>query len=232
LLKAISTLSTLIAWRFVPRLATTSLLTMLAMAQMPVAYVRCPLVRLASLSFSTINPRPNTGRGILQETIMAGLSFSKDIKIVGILDVLTTAASATRTSKVIDTLGFNGCCIVFHNGTMTAGSDTTLKVSRANAASDADTLTGPGDILGTSQAITATDDDKIYYIDIAVMDDTERYLQLTATKDASNVSDESAVAYLYNGSESPVTHGTGSGTSGGTGAVGGEFFTVTTEGTA
>jgi len=163
---------------------------------------------------------------------MAGLAFTKDIKIVGVLDVLTTAASATRAGNVVDTKGFNGCCFVYHNGTMASGSDTTLGVARSDVVASATSLTGGADIAGTAQTLSATDDDVIRYIDIAVMDDTERYLLLTATKDGSNNSDESCIAYLYNTSESPVTHGDGTGNTGGTGAVTGEFSTTTAEGTA
>lgn len=163
---------------------------------------------------------------------MAGLAFSKDIKIQGVLDVLSTAAAATRAGNVVDTLGYNGCCFVFHNGTMAASATTTISVARSNVRASATTLTGGADIEGTAQALTATDDDKIYFIDLAVMDDTERYLLLTCTKNGTNNSDESCIAYLYNGSESPVTHADGTGDGGGTGAVTGEFFTVTAEGTA
>ena len=163
---------------------------------------------------------------------MAGFAFSKECKIVGVLDVLTTAASTSRAGYVVDTLGFNGCCFIFHNGTGVATAVKSFAVARSNVAASSTSLTGGQDILGTLQTLTATtDDDKIYYCDIAVLDDTERYLLLTCTKSTAN-GDESCIAILYNGSESPVTHGTGSGTSGGSGAVSGEFFTVTTEGTA
>ena len=163
---------------------------------------------------------------------MAGLTFSKDIKIVGVLSALDAAASADRDCKVVDTLGFNGCCFVYYNGTMAASATTALSVSRSNVVASATSLTGGEDIAGTLQNLVAADDDVVRFIDIAVMDDTERYLLLKCDKNGSNNSNETCVAFLYNGSESPVTHGDGTGNTGGTGAVTGEFSTTTAEGTA
>ena len=160
---------------------------------------------------------------------MAGLAFSKDVKIVSILPWIAAAAT-DRTSNVIDTLGFNAMCVVVHNGTMAASATTALSLLRSDAASDNVTLTSGQAVAGTEQLLVTTDDDKIYFIDVANLDNGERYYMLKVDKNGTNNSDESAIVYLYNGSESPVTHGTGSGTGGGDSAVTGEFFTVTTEG--
>ena len=160
---------------------------------------------------------------------MAGLAFSKDIKIVSILPWIA-AASADRTSHVIDTLGFNAMCIVFHNGTMATSATTAISLLRSDAASDSTTLTSGQAVAGTEQLLVAADDDVIQFIDVAALDEGERYYMLKVDKNGTNNSDESAIAYLYNGSESPVTHGVGTGTGGGHAAVTGEFFTVSTEG--
>ena len=159
------------------------------------------------------------------------INFSKDIKIYPCLSVLSTAASATRTSEVIDTIGYDSLCVVYHNGTMAAGADTTLKLSMADAASDENTLTSAVDVTGSAQTLADTDDDVVRFIDVPKVQ--KRYYQLTATKDAANVSDEAAIAYLYNGKSAPATHaagGTGAGT--GTGAVTGEIHVGAIGGTA
>lgn len=146
--------------------------------------------------------------------------FSSDVRIV---PILTYASAATdRVSKVIDTKGYDSVCIVVHFGTIAASSVTDIYVQEANAASDADTLTTGADVTGTSQTVAADDDNEVKYIDINAP--LKRFLQLNVNKDATNATAESAVAYLYNAGERPVTHAEGTGTSGGTDIAEGEAF--------
>lgn len=153
--------------------------------------------------------------------------FSKDVRIV---PILTYASAATdRTSKVIDTKGYTGVCIVTHFGTIAASAVTDIYVQEADAASDADTLTSGADLAGTSQTVAADDDNEVKYIDI--VNPKKRYLQLVVNKDATNACAESAVVYLYRGNVRPSTHAEGTGTGGGTDIVEGESFTSPIAGT-
>jgi hypothetical protein len=154
-------------------------------------------------------------------------SFSKDVRIVPIL----TYASGTsdRVSNVIDTRGFTGCCVVVHFGTIAASAVTDIYLQEADVASDSTTLTSGADLAGTSQTVAADDDNECKFID--VRNPLKRFLQLNVNKDATNACAESAVAYLYNGSVSPVTHAEGTGTSGGVDIAEGEFFVSPIAGT-
>lgn len=154
-------------------------------------------------------------------------SFHKDVRIVPILTY--ASGTADRTSKVIDTKGFTGCCVVVHFGTIAASAVTDIYLQEANAASDADTLTSGADLAGTSQTVAADDDNEVKYID--VKHPLKRFLQLVVNKDATNACAESAVAYLYNPAVSPVTHAEGTGTSGGADITEGEFFVSPIAGT-
>lgn len=146
-------------------------------------------------------------------------AFSKDVRIVPILTY--ASGTADRTSKVIDTRGFTGCCIVVHFGTIAVGGTNSLFLQEADAASDADTLTSGADLAGSAQTIAADDDNEVKYIDIR--NPLKRFLQLNIDKDTSNACAESAVAYLYNPGVAPVTHAEGTGTSGGADIAEGEL---------
>lgn len=155
-------------------------------------------------------------------------AIGKDCRIVPILTY--ASGTATRTSKVIDMRGYRRCTVVVHFGTIAASAVTSIKMSQADAASDADTLTSGADLEGTSQTVAADDDNEVKYID--VVDPKERYLMLTVTKDATNACAESAVAYLYDGDERPATHAEGTGTGGGADIAEGETHVAPAEGTA
>lgn len=144
-------------------------------------------------------------------------AFSTDIKIMPILTDIA-AASANRSSEVIDTLGYDGVCIVLHMGTIATGAATVASLLHADAASNETTLTSSGAVEGTSQTIADDDDGQAFVWD--VIKPTKRYYQLFVDKDATNNSEESAIAYLYRcKSTAPATHaagGTGAGTGSGT----------------
>ena len=155
-----------------------------------------------------------------------------DAKIVPLLSPLAAEAATARTSNVIDTKGYDAFTVLVHFGTIDGSADAqSIKLSHADAASDGTTLTSGADVLGSSQAVASDADDDLFYINVT--DPTKRFYQLTVTKDTTNALNESAVAILYRNKESvPVTHATGSGTSGGSGAVTGESFVHPTSGTA
>lgn len=153
--------------------------------------------------------------------------FGKDVRIVPILTY--ASGSADRTSKVIDTKGYNSVTIVTHFGTIASSAVTDIFLVEADAASDADTLTSGANVAGTSQTVADDDDNEVKYID--VNKPLKRYLQLTVNKDATNACAESAVAYLYNADKVPVTHAEGTGTGGGADIAEGESFTSPIAGT-
>jgi hypothetical protein len=146
--------------------------------------------------------------------------FSSEVRIVPILAY--ASGTADRKGKVIDMKGFDSVCVVVQFATIAASAVTDIYLQEADAASDADTLTSGADLAGTSQTVAADDDDECKYID--VVKPLKRFLQLNVNKDATNACAESAVAYLYNADEVPVTHAEGTGTSGGVDIVEGEAF--------
>ena len=146
--------------------------------------------------------------------------FSEQVRILPCLSY--ASGTADVKSKVIDMKGYDSVLIVVHLATIAAGAVTSLFVQEADAASDADTLTSGADLAGSAQTIAADDDDEVKYVDI--VKPLKRFLQLTIDKDAANAVGASAVAYLYNAEESPVSHAEGTGTSGGAEIVEGEAF--------
>lgn len=144
--------------------------------------------------------------------------FSQDIRIVPILSY--ASESSTRTSEVIDTKGFTGLCVVMHSAAVHDSAAHTIKLVHSDTATNETTLSSGADIEGTSQAVSTTDN-TLHYIDGRP---TKRYVMLTVTKDAAQASAQSAVAYLYNGKDRPITAAAGSSTVGeGTAAVAGEL---------
>lgn len=163
------------------------------------------------------------------------MSFPKgflchEAKITTILDILGTAAATDRTSKVIDTAGYDKCLILVKMGAIEASAVQSLKVQHADAASDADTLTSGADIAGSAQTIAADDDQEGKFVDIRP---SKRYLQLVIDKDTTHTSDECAFALLYNAESINTTHGDGTSTIGeGSEPVTGEVIAAAASGTA
>lgn len=146
--------------------------------------------------------------------------FSSDVRILPCL--VYASGSADRVSKVIDTKGFDSVIIVVQLATIATGGVNSVFVKEANAASDADTLTSGADLAGSLQTIADDEDNEVKYIEINKP--LKRFLQLNVDKDATNACAESAVAYLFNADEIPVTHAEGTGTSGGSSVAAGEAF--------
>lgn len=143
---------------------------------------------------------------------------SQDIKIVPILSY--ASESSTRTSEVIDTKGYKGLLVVMHSAAVHDSAAHTIKLAHSDAVTNETTLSSGADIEGTSQAVS-TADNTVHYIDGKPR---LRYVQLSVVKDAAQVSAQSAIAYLYNSKERPVTHAAGTSTVGdGTAAVAGEL---------
>ncbi len=143
------------------------------------------------------------------------MNFSKAIKMQPVLDYASAASS--RNSDIVDTLGFDGVCFVVHLAAIASGGTNSLKVQQG-----ADSALGDAaDLLGTSVTIADDDDNEVKFIDVPCP--RERYLRLVVTKDSSHACAESAIAYLYNAKNQPVTHATD---------VAGEIHHAPAEGTA
>lgn len=154
-------------------------------------------------------------------------SFASDVRVVPILTY--ASGTADRVSKVIDTAGYSGMCVVVHFGTIATSAVTDIYLQHSDAATDADTLSSGADVLGSSQTVAADDDNEAKYIDVKLP--AKRYYQLAVNKDATNACAESAMCYLYNPSEKPVAHATGSGVGEGADLAEGEFHLSPASGT-
>lgn len=155
-------------------------------------------------------------------------NFFENIKIVPILS--EASAATDRTSEVIDTRGYGRVIIVVHLSAVADAGANNFFLQSADAASNETTLTSGADVLGSSQTILGTDDNKVKYIDFTP---DKRFYQLTMNKDATNLCAESAVVFLYQTRVTrPVTHGLGTSTIGeGTATATGENLNVAIQGT-
>lgn len=154
-------------------------------------------------------------------------NFFDGVRIVPIASY--ASAASDRTSEVIDCSNAAAVRIAVHHAAVHDSATYAITLQHSDAASDHTTLTSGADVLGSSQTIAGTDDDKVRYIDFVP---TKRYYQVTFNKDGTNACAESAVAYLYM-KDRPVTHAAGGTTIGeGTAAVTGEFLGTAVSGTA
>jgi hypothetical protein len=156
--------------------------------------------------------------------------LSEDCKFVSILDGLQTVAATDRTSDVIDTAGFGRCLIAVKFLTVHNSATQNIFLQSSDVETNETTLDSGEDVLGSSQVVAGTDDNKIRYIDFIP---EKRFYQLNVNKDATNAGDECAFAILYHSKDRPVTHGAGTSTVGeGTAAVVGEDLGLAVQGTA
>lgn len=145
-------------------------------------------------------------------------NLSQDAKIVPILSY--ASESSTRSSEVVDTLGYKNLCVIVHSAAVHDSAAHSLKLVHSDAVSNETTLSDGADVEGTSQAVS-TADNTVHYIDGKP---TKRYVMLSVVKDAAQASAQSAIAILYNSKRRPVTHAGGTSTVGdGTAAVAGEL---------
>lgn len=114
-------------------------------------------------------------------------NFLNRQKIVKIKDH-SAASTADVTSDIIDTAGYEG--VVFFTSFGTANATNTIKVQQNSA----NQTTGMADVLGTSVASGASDEDVI----VEIHQPTARYMQVVGARGASSTL-ESVWAILYNG---------------------------------
>lgn len=155
-------------------------------------------------------------------------NLSEDCKVVPILSY--ASVSTARTSEVIDTKGYRNVYIGIHHAGVHDSAAATMNLAHSDAATNETTLSSGADILGTSQAISTTDNSFQYWDG----QPTKRYLQVEIANDGAQVTAQTGFAILYNSKSRPITQAAGSSTVGeGTTAVGGEqTFGGWTTGTA
>ena len=124
-------------------------------------------------------------------------TIMKDAQVIDLLDYGT--GTTTRTSDIIDTAGFDGCAFIIKLATIASSAVNTVTVAQGDNSAMSDTT----DLLGSSQAVAADDDNQVRVVDI--FRPTQRYLQLTVTKDGTNACAESGVAILYGAHNKPTT---------------------------
>lgn len=115
--------------------------------------------------------------------------FSEVEKIVNVElpDILTAAA---HESSEIDTTGFTRACLLVHLGVLEETTTVTVTVSHASASG------GSFATLYTATALDVDDDEKIYYLDIDLLNpNINRYLKVTLTV-ANDVCDGGALMLL------------------------------------
>lgn len=154
--------------------------------------------------------------------------FFHDTKIVPILSYAN--GNSDRSSEVIDTAGYGACAIVVHFADINNSGVNQIYLRSSDAATNENTLSSPSNVATSAQSIDATNADN----DVKVIDfiPQHRYYQLVVDKDGTNACAESAIAYLYQPTNRPVTQATGNTTVGeGTGEVLGEVLNLATQGT-
>jgi hypothetical protein len=109
------------------------------------------------------------------------------------------AGTSEQTGTGIDTLGYDGVLFVFGFGAITSGAVTTIKAQQSSDDGSADDY---GDLLGTSQAIADTDDNKIAAIDI--YRPLKRYVRPVVGRGTQNAVIDGVIAILYRGNISPA----------------------------
>jgi len=146
------------------------------------------------------------------------VNLSKETKIS---QVITPTAGAAGTSdinsSIIDMSGFEGVLFAVTFGAITGGAVTSIKVQQG-AASD---MSDAADLEGSAQTIADTDDEKVFYVDVARP--LERYVRLVVDRGTANAVVSSAIAVQYSPRNQPTSHGSG---------VSGETHVSPAEGTA
>ena len=130
------------------------------------------------------------------------MEAGKDFKITNAITLAAGAAGTTSINgTILDMQNYESVLIIVETGPIVSGAVTTLKAQQDSASA----MGGAQDLLGTELAVADTDDDKAFYLDI--IKPTKRYVRVVVPRATQNAT-LAAVYVQYNGSKSPVTHGT------------------------
>lgn len=130
------------------------------------------------------------------------------------------AGTSVLTSEAIDTLGYQEVTILEAWGAIVSGAVTTVKVQQSSDDAAADAY---DDLLGSSQTVADTDDNKVTIT--SIYRPAKRYLKVLTNRATQNATVDSIIVILSKPVQVPVTQGaTVQGTP--------EFFNTPLEGTA
>ena len=134
---------------------------------------------------------------------------------------ITSANGVAATSDIngvtLDMQGFESVLMIVTFGVITGSAVTTIKAQQDSASG----MGSAADLLGTSQTIADTDDEKTFYINL--VKPQERYVRLVVPRATQNAVVASATYIQTGAKKAPTTHGTN---------VAGETHTSPIEGTA
>ena len=146
------------------------------------------------------------------------LNIGTQTKLTRVMNAVA-AGTSDQNGSIIDMKGFEGCAFIVAFGTITAGAVTSIKVQQG-AASD---MSDAADLLGTSVAVAADDDNQIAAIE--VVRPRERYVRVVVDRGTQNAVIDGAIAIQTGPKEEPTTHDA-------TTVVGSETHLSPAEGTA
>ena len=148
-------------------------------------------------------------------------NLSKNVKItIGMTPATDGDAGTTDIAcDELDMSGWDNVLMIVAFGAITGSAVTSIKAQQ-------DTVTGMGsaaDLLGTSQTVADSDDNKVFYIDLCRP--MERFVRCYIDRATQNAVVSSVLYVQYNGNsvKLPPSHGTG---------VSGEVHNEPVEGTA
>jgi len=104
------------------------------------------------------------------------------------------SGTATRNGVGLSMAGYDGVRVIVKFAAIAAGAVTTIKAQQSSDNGSADAYS---DIAGSEQTIAATDDDKIFTIDINRP--LKSWVRVVVVKDATNATAEMAVYEQYGG---------------------------------
>ena len=126
------------------------------------------------------------------------MNLSKALSVISAANA-SAAGTATITSAAIDTAGYEGVLIAIKFGAIVSGAVVTVKAQQSSDNAVADAY---ADLLGTSQTVADTDDNKVFLIDI--YKPAERYLKAIVSTATQNSTVECIVAYRYGAKKLPA----------------------------
>jgi hypothetical protein len=126
------------------------------------------------------------------------MNLSKNVKIVKALDY--ASGTADRSGATLDMQGYLGVMMVVQFAAVAAGATVSIKAQQGAAADLADAA----DLAGSKIVVADDDDNQVFVLDI--YRPAERYVRVVIDNDASNASAQSALYYLYGGTELPVSN--------------------------
>jgi len=126
-------------------------------------------------------------------------NFAKATSVISVANA-SAAGTSDVTSAAIDMKGYEGVMILVKFGAIVSGAATAVTAHTSSDDGSADAYTA---ILGSSQTVADTDDNKVFVMEF--VKPRERYLKAVVTKATQNSTVESIVAIRYGAKKLPAT---------------------------